>query len=90
MNTVTINCASIKNAEQFHEALARGLDFPEWYGHNLDALYDCLTDIDEETELILNNWHDLEYALKDYSGKALYVFHQACLENDCLKITLHP
>lgn len=25
-------------------ALGRGLDFPEWYGHNLDALKDCLTD----------------------------------------------
>ncbi len=24
--------------------LGRDLDFPEWYGHNLDALKDCLTD----------------------------------------------
>lgn len=90
MNTVTIHCDSIKNAEQFHTALAQGLDFPDWYGNNLDALYDCLTDIDEETELVLENWHALEYALKDYSGKALYVFHHACLENESLTITLHP
>ena len=26
------------------EALGRGLGFPEWYGANLDALNDCLTD----------------------------------------------
>lgn len=25
--------------------LGRDLDFPEWYGHNLDALKDCLTDL---------------------------------------------
>ena len=31
-----------------------------------------------------------EYSLKDYSGKALYVFHCACLENDHLTVTLHP
>ena len=26
------------------EALGRGLGFPQWYGANLDALNDCLTD----------------------------------------------
>ena len=26
------------------QALGRGLGFPEWYGANLDALNDCLTD----------------------------------------------
>lgn len=27
-------------------ALGEGLEFPEWYGANFDALYDCLTDGD--------------------------------------------
>jgi RNAse (barnase) inhibitor barstar len=26
-------------------AIARALDFPEWFGQNLDALYDSLTDL---------------------------------------------
>ncbi|MFT7837457.1 barstar family protein [Saccharothrix sp. BKS2] len=26
-------------------AVADALDFPDWFGHNLDALYDCLTDL---------------------------------------------
>ena len=30
------------------------------------------------------------FSPKDYSGKALYVFHCACLENDHLTVTLHP
>ena len=29
----------------FYEAVASALSFPEWFGHNLDALYDCLTDL---------------------------------------------
>ena len=32
-----------------NEILARELDFPDWYGHNLDALMDCLTDLDDTT-----------------------------------------
>ncbi|WNV83343.1 barstar family protein [Umezawaea sp. Da 62-37] len=27
------------------EAIAAALSFPEWFGHNLDALYDSLTDL---------------------------------------------
>ncbi|MGE5339046.1 MAG: barstar family protein [Gemmatimonadota bacterium] len=27
--------------------IGRALDFPDWYGANLDALYDCLTDLAE-------------------------------------------
>jgi len=34
-----------------HEYLARKLNFPASYGMNLDALYDCLTDISEPTAI---------------------------------------
>lgn len=90
MKEIICNCAPIKSAEAFHKMLAEALDFPEDYGHNLDALFDCLTSCRTDRELVLNNWHDLEYSLKDYSGKALYVFHCACLENSHLTVTLHP
>jgi len=29
--------------EDFHTAIAEGLDLPSWYGRNLDALWDALT-----------------------------------------------
>ena len=32
------------NVPGFIRALSRDLDFPEWFGGNLDALHDCLTD----------------------------------------------
>ena len=90
MTTVVIDCAQIHTPELLHQQLAQALDFPQDYGYNLDALFDCLTECRKDRELILNNWHKLEYALKDYSGKVLYVFHCACLENRHLTVTLHP
>ena len=39
---------SLADCSHLDEVLARlgnGLDFPGWYGHNLDALKDCLTDL---------------------------------------------
>lgn len=48
--------SSLKFRCRVHRKLARSLHFPAWYGRNLDALYDCLTDLHEDTELILVNW----------------------------------
>ncbi len=35
-----------------HDYLAEVFNFPDYYGKNLDALYDCLTEIDCEIVLI--------------------------------------
>ena len=45
----TIDCANVSSKEEFHRILAETLHFPAHYGRNLDALYDCLTDIGEDT-----------------------------------------
>lgn len=40
-------CVDLKNAHNvpgFIKALRRDLQFPDWFGGNLDAVYDCLTD----------------------------------------------
>lgn len=40
-------------------ALGRALRFPEWYGNNLDALWDCLTDLTEPTVVVWTGWEGL-------------------------------
>ena len=90
MEIVTIDCAEIQSPAQLHEILAARLEFPDYYGKNLDALFDCLTEHRQDRELILENFHHLEYQLKDYSGKLLYVFHEASQENPHLIVTIHP
>lgn len=49
MNNVTLSAKEWKNAADAHEALAKVLSFPAYYGKNLDALYDCLRGLEETT-----------------------------------------
>jgi RNAse (barnase) inhibitor barstar len=40
------DCGEWASEDDMHRALAARLEFPAYYGHNLDALNDCLGDID--------------------------------------------
>ncbi len=44
--------AELQTMEEMHDDIAKKLDFPDWYGRNLDALFDCLTDIRADTTLV--------------------------------------
>jgi len=44
------------------EAIGVALGFPTWYGRNLDALHDCLTDLSGEHVLVWAGHRRLEAA----------------------------
>ncbi len=46
---IIIDCGGIATKLELHEHIAEALCFPDWYGNNLDALMDCLTDLDDTT-----------------------------------------
>ena len=46
MKQITLNGNVLANAAKVHDYLMEMLEFPEYYGKNLDALYDCLTDLE--------------------------------------------
>lgn len=39
-----VDFSEVKYYAEIHEVLKQDLDFPDYYGGNLDALFDCLTD----------------------------------------------
>ena len=68
MRICILDGENILNKEMLHDTLAAALDFPDWYGRNLDALYDCLTDLAEETEIRFRNEQALAEHLGNYAG----------------------
>ena len=72
-----IDGRAVTGRENLHENLAGALGLPEWYGKNLDALYDCLTEPGEEIWLTLREWEALEKTLDGYAGAFLRVLEEA-------------
>ena len=64
------------------------LALPEYYGANLDALHDCLTEIVEPTELVVPTKVAQEDYLGWYGEQFLQMLQDAAAANEALKITL--
>ena len=52
MKQITLDGNVLADAAKVHDYLIEMLEFPEYYGKNLDALHDCLTDL-EDVEIII-------------------------------------
>lgn len=45
MRVVPVRLVAARDKNAFLNALARALQFPDYFGHNWDAFYDCLLDL---------------------------------------------
>ena len=62
MREITIDCTGVTSGIALHALIAKSLDFPSHYGRNLDALYDCLTEINHQTQITFYGLDTLDFA----------------------------
>jgi RNAse (barnase) inhibitor barstar len=61
---IIIDCSNIKDKKELHEQFKTKLNFPEYYGMNWDAFWDCITEINNlPNKLIMKNWSKLKLKL---------------------------
>jgi len=81
MAELVLDGLEIEGLGDVHTLFARALELPEWYGRNLDALFDCLTDVGRDVTIRLLHRGELERRL-GYRGRALSaLLHRAAEEN---------
>ena len=78
MNEIVLYGEEMK--ENPHEYIKEKLDFPDYYGENLDALYDCLTEMDKKTIIIKDS------SIIDEEIMATFI--DACEENPDIELIL--
>ncbi len=83
MKQITLDGNLLANAAKVHDYLKEMLEFPEYYGKNLDALHDCLTDL-ENVEITITSPEEDGAIFQ----KVLRVFKAADRENEMLKLNI--
>ena len=86
MKEIHLDAHSMKTPQEAHRYLKKVLSFPDYYGENLDALYDCLGDIAEALTIYVPS----QLAQVEYLGSCgqtmLHIFDLAAQENKYLTV----
>ena len=88
MREIIIDGEKIHSKKELHRELAEKLDFPEWYGANLDALHDCLTDLRDDVRISVVDFEELNKNVPIYGRLAVRVLRHAAKENGHIFLTV--
>ena len=75
---VRLDASCMERKEQSHKYLKEKLELPEHYGENLDALYDCLTEMGKTEIYVLHG-----DAVKGYGRFFCIVSVESCFRFVC-------
>lgn len=88
MQEVYINGSEFDTPEEVHEFLADELDFPAYYGKNLSALYDVLTELSEDTRIVMNLSEVEDDSMIEMLERMAEVMTDAADANNYLEISI--
>lgn len=87
MKRILIDGRSCRDKQTLHQQLKDQLVFPDYYGKNLDALYDMLSTTQEEVEIGFLNKDELHGNLGSYADALLATLQEAAANNPFLHLS---
>ncbi len=88
-DVITIDFTGVASYWEVHSILINSLELPSYYGRNLDALYDCLSEVgceDEPVKVKLTGMDAADEKMGKYMIAIKRVFDDASHNNPWLKI----
>ena len=83
---IILDGRTVDSRETLHQRLSELLHLPVWYGRNLDALHDCLTELRESVALRVIHAHALRESLGGYASNLGHVLYDCERENEKLTV----
>ena len=85
---VIIDGKNITDKRMLHTYLKEQCNFPDYYGNNLDALYDVLTERAEPLEVKVEHAEELKEILCGYGEAFIETLLDAAAENERVTIEI--
>jgi ribonuclease inhibitor len=76
MNTLTLDLANVKTEEEFHDLASSVFEFPHYYGRNLDAFWDCITEIFDPTNVRVLHLESLSEDIRPTIERYIYLLQE--------------
>jgi Barstar, RNAse (barnase) inhibitor len=83
---ITIDFVGVSDKEEFHNRIKEAIQVPDYYGNNLDALYDILTEELNEAVIRILGINKMDPSMNDYIKRFRRMCSDICEENDEIKI----
>ena len=75
MNTINLDFSNCNYISEIHKELKNKFKLPQYYGENLDALWDCLDYYTNENLIVMiSGFQIIEKEFEDYASKIKEVF----------------
>ena len=82
-----IDLNGVTTRQQFQELVVQSLPCPEYFGRNLDALYDVMTEWNEPTEIVFLQFQEFTHQMPGYAEAVENLCMDAMAENENVSVT---
>ena len=80
MNTYVLDGKDMRDRSAAFEIITQVMHFPAWFGRNLDALADCLSEMKKDSAVLFVNTSALKKNLGEYGNGLLNCFRDTAKE----------
>ena len=88
MNIIVLDGRKMTDRESTHLYLQKKLNLPDYYGKNLDALYDCLTETGTPVQIIVSYVEEMQGNLRRYADSLLNTLEAASEKNPKVSVII--
>jgi len=88
MREIRLNGDKMINKSSAHAYLKEKLSLPDYYGNNLDALWDCLSTDFSSKIILIQNPEILIENLSSYGKLLIKLFKEVSQENKYIKVNI--
>lgn len=88
MTEIKIDLKGVRGPRDLHRRIAEALGAPDYYGYNLDALYDLLTEMGGPVTICFENLTDAQQIMPGTCARLQMVCRDAAEENEDIAIVM--